>query len=869
LPTRYPGISRKNERKKRPMRKKLNTKKAIGMLLIFAFLMSVVTSVHISPVNAQAAITQQTYALVDAIPNPTGVGQSTLLKFGISQALGSADLQWTGITMTITKPDGTTETLGPFVTDSTGSSFTQYTPTQVGNYTITTNFPNNTVAAPGFMDFERGSYIMPGTIMLASTATMTLEVTTEPLVYYPGHALPTEYWSRPIDPQLREWYSISGNWVTMPDNALALYNDNAPTTAHTLWAKDLTTGGLTGGLWGDGQIQASSESGDAYEGKFQSSVIINGILYYNVGSQGIDAAGIQAVDLHTGKDLWFKSGETLAFGQILYWNSYNVDGVYTYLWTTSMAEDFSTTWTAYDPFNGEWEYTFTNVPSGIATTRGPSGEILIYQIDFENGWMALWNSTLCGLQTAARGTPDMGSFASNVHMKTLDASNPLSYSWNVTIPKGLQAGTSFFAPFAKVYPDRIMSIFFNQTKVEVWALNLAGLTKTSTSTTLLFNEWWSAPSEWLTGSNTLHYSGATNYVKDGVIAVWDKELRIHYGFSVETGKYLWATAPEHYLDMYGWGNVEHTWYYAYGKLYSVGVAGILYAYDLKTGATTWTYKLTDAYKEPVTGENWWGWIDLITDGKIYLGTLEHSAEQPLPRGAPYICVNATDGTEIFRVNGMYRETRWGGNGIIGDSIIATMDTYDQRIYAIGKGASALTVNAPSVSVDFGKTIVIQGSVTDISPGTQTDAVKMRFPNGVPAVSDTSQSQWMLYVYKQFECPTDASGVPLIVSVLDANGNNRVVGTTTSDLTGAYKFSWKPDISGDYTVYVTFAGSGAYYGSVAQSAFFVENEVAATAAPTPTPASTADTYFVPAIAGLFVLIIIVLVLLVVMMMKKRP
>ena len=73
--------------------------------------------------------------------------------------------------------------------------------------------------------------------------------------------------------------------------------------------------------------------------------------------------------------------------------------------------------------------------------------------------------------------------------------------------------------------------------------------------------------------------------------------------------------------------------------------------------------------------------------------------------------------------------------------------------------------------------------------------------------------------------------------------------------------------GDF--YVTFAGSGAYYGSVAQSAFFVEEQAAATAALTPTPASTADTYFIPAIAGLFVLIIIVLALLVIMMMKKRP
>ena len=110
-----------------------------------------------------------------------------------------------------------------------------------------------------------------GTIMLASSKSSTLLVTSEPSqASYPGHSLPTEYWSRPIDPQLREWYSISGNWVARPDNSLALYNDDAPETAHALWAKDLTTGGLTGGLWGDGQVPAASESGDAYEGKFQT-----------------------------------------------------------------------------------------------------------------------------------------------------------------------------------------------------------------------------------------------------------------------------------------------------------------------------------------------------------------------------------------------------------------------------------------------------------------------------------------------------------------------------------------------------------------------------------------------------------------------
>jgi hypothetical protein len=145
---------------------------------------------------------------------------------------------------------------------------------------------------------------------------------------------------------------------------------------------------------------------------------------------------------------------------------------------------------------------------------------------------------------------------------------------------------------------------------------------------------------------------------------------------------------------------------------------------------------------------------------------------------------------------------------------------------------------------------------------------MRFPNGVAAVSDESQSGYMMYVYKQFECPTDTTGVPVSIAVIDANGNYREIGTTTSDATGYYSFNWTPDIAGKYTVYVTFAGSNAYYGSVATISFVVDEAPEATAQPTATPASPADLYFVPAIAGLFVLVIIVLVMLV-LMMRKRP
>jgi len=57
---------------------------------------------------------------------------------------------------------------------------------------------------------------------------------------------------------------------------------------------------------------------------------------------------------------------------------------------------------------------------------------------------------------------------------------------------------------------------------------------------------------------------------------------------------------------------------------------------------------------------------------------------------------------------------------------------------------------------------------------------MRFPMVFPAVSDDVQSEWMLYVYKQFARPSTATGVPVTLSVVDSKRNYRDIGSTTSD-----------------------------------------------------------------------------------------
>jgi hypothetical protein len=327
---------------------------------------------------------------------------------------------------------------------------------------------------------------------------------------------------------------------------------------------------------------------------------------------------------------------------------------------------------------------------------------------------------------------------------------------------------------------------------------------------------------------------------------------------------MWGpTVSQNYRDQYYITGTTT----AYGNVYLAGVGGTVYAYDVTTGKLNWNYSVVDTYVEFKTAPNWWQYIAFASDGKLYVGHCEHSSGDPKPRGAPFICFNATTGDIVWQIDGAFRQTMWGGSAIIGDSIIATMDTYDQQIYAVGKGPSSTTVStSPST---LGNSVTIMGTVMDVSPGTSQDTIKLRFPNGVPAVSDDSQSDWMLYVYKQFSQPSDATGVPVTLSVVDENGNYREIGTATSDASGFYSYSYTPDIPGKYTVYASFAGSAAYYPSHAVTAFTAD-EAIATATPIPQQtglATTADllTYLSVGVIAIIIAIAIVGLLL----LRKRP
>jgi hypothetical protein len=249
-----------------------------------------------------------------------------------------------------------------------------------------------------------------------------------------------------------------------------------------------------------------------------------------------------------------------------------------------------------------------------------------------------------------------------------------------------------------------------------------------------------------------------------------------------------------------------------GKLFSCGYAGKMYAYDLNTGNPLWTYDAKDEFSEQLWSNNWALYPAFFTsDNKIVLFNTEHSTIDPKARGSPLICLDAENGDELWTLN--LRGHHWGGHPLMADSVIVTINSMDNRIYAIGKGPSAITVEGPLASVPKGDGVTLVGKVTDICAGSEDSAIQARFPNGVPCVADHNMKEWMQYVYNQFERP-NVDGVPVKIEIVDPNGGYAWIGTATTDAFGNYGYTFKPTIEGQYMIMATFDGSGAYWGSTA-------------------------------------------------------
>ena len=298
-------------------------------------------------------------------------------------------------------------------------------------------------------------------------------------------------------------------------------------------------------------------------------------------------------------------------------------------------------------------------------------------------------------------------------------------------------------------------------------------------------------------------------------------------YDVYTGNKLWESEAQADFNPFGyfsWVSLMNVYgsSISHGKLFTTGYTGAVYAYDLYNGTLIWK-------QEAPTGGEIFKYYTLFhgvtADNKIYIGTHEHSADTPLLKGAKTRVYDVNTGEEVWSMIGWAHP----GTMAIADGVLTYWNNYDHQVYAVGKGASSTTIEMTNDVVESGKSVMIKGTVTDVSPGTKQSEQSLRFPNGVPAVSDESQSAWMEYVYMQKPRPTNVTGVTVTLSVVDANGNYRTIGTTTADADGFYSYNWMPDIDGQYTIYATFEGSESYWPSHAVTAFNVDA--------TPAPSAT--------------------------------
>jgi len=798
--------------------KKLAKTSTIALILTLTF---AATFVALPIVSAHdPPWTVPTYAYMYASPDPIGVGQTALVIMWLDKipptAAGAGGDRWCNLKVEVTKPDGSKETLGPFTSDPVGGSWTSYTPDQVGTYTFVFSFPGQVVSpynpVTGVPGNTRSPYI--NDTYAASSATATLTVQQDPIPDTPSYPLPTDYWTRPIEGQNTAWVIIASNWLAGSHIVGKVQPDGtAPNSPHIMWTKPISDGGVVGGSR-TGIEGVTYYDGTAYESPFGTPIIISGRLYYEQPrSASGSGGGYVCVDLRTGEEIWyndygyteifypgwgtFLSSNAPSFGQLYDYESGNQHGVIRngYLWNNA--------WNAYDPLTGNWLFNLTNVPSGTQV-YGPNGEILRYVLNTANKWLGLWNNT---------AAPDLlaGTTSSNAWQwrpigKTADAST--AYSWNVSVP-WLPTGASV----VKVIPDDLllgMNGSFpgvgSSDPYTMWAISL----KPATRGELLWMKTYDAPAGNITRGAGPQWMGTFVDPDVRVFLKYDKETIQWSGYSLDNGSLLWGPTPsEHDLNYYS--DVGLTRYaVAYGKLYSAGYSGIVYCYDLKNGSLLWTYNSPTGLASP--WPNWPLGIGAIADEKVYLFTTEHSANAPHWVGVKMHCIDAFTGEEIWTVSGYGCQ----GGMAVADGYLIYLNLYDMQIYCIGKGPSATTLTGPETTISLGEEVLIRGTVTDQSAGTKQDEQAARFPNGVPAISDEYQDEWMEYVYMQKPIPADATGVEVVLETLDPNGNFYEIGRATSSMSGVFGCAFTPEVPGLYKIIATFEGSESYYRSYAET-----------------------------------------------------
>ena len=860
---------------------KLSLLVAVLVILIVPSVMQIA-----QPVIAATAEDMPVYLKVYAEPNPIGVGQVMYISLFFTKPIpivgssGGGSL-YTGLTVDVVKPDGSKTTLGPYTSDTTGGvGGIEFTPEVTGNYTVQAFYKGQTISGVA------NGVTLTYNILATQSDVVTFVVQDQQIQGQPLVPLPTEYWSRPIYATNYMWSQLGGNWWGLgkpsftdtggydaTGNNFNPYSA-APNSAHVMWVKPTAFGGQVGGpISGDQESQYTSTS--ILYRQFEP-IILNGIIYYkcypNVPTTTTSAAtpGWDAVDLRTGKLVWHKdTNDTLVFGMNMQFHTVQEYGTQAFLVaigpSVGTGAQAYNVWRMYDPMTGYFIANITSVPSTTASGLVETGDdnaqgaVYIHTVNgtYPNLTLTLWNSTLC-LQ---------GPTMTSVIRPSGNINYTRGYQWSVAIPSQISGQNITDMKNTLKNPSLAISARTNE------VILLRGYGESMDTFASEFGE----GSEIELGMNaktgqvlwgpvnrTLprFHEVSVLAAGEGYYVEQDKDTNVATVYNLQTGAQVGSPVQ---LVGTALSTLSRGGAIAYGKCYIWDFGGYVNAIDLKTGTLAWTYTPRPAgYNTPYGVYPLWHFgSHSIADGKLFLSE-SRMYDPPIFADAHKLAINCTDGSLVWMGLGFYgREP-----SAVADGYLVAYNSYDSQIYTYGKGPTQLTVSAPQTSIGNGKSLIISGSITDVSAGTTDSDRSARFPTGVGCVSDASQTDWMAYVYMQQPKPTNATGVPVTLSVVDANGNYRTIGTTTSTTEGYYTYTWTPDIAGSYVVYAQFLGSESYWPSTAVSSFVVDQPTQATIAPTAQPVSTVDQYFLPGIAAVIVVIVIVGALIILLQRKHQ-
>jgi hypothetical protein len=892
---------------------------AVLMILSIAASMIVSASVYYPPGTHYT-----TYAQINVAPNPVGVGQIVTVNLYLAVPLETSEPAGPSMVY-ITDPDGHETEHGPYFSDATGGTYMTFTPDQTGEWEVYWHYPGQTLTGPTADSLPRPGW---GEMIAdpSTSPTIHLTVQEEPisLSAYPITPLPTRWWQTPVTAEnVQEWYKICGPWLGYSPNDFAAcgglglnngFENNVcnPYTedvlsGHVIWTLPWGAGGIPGGIFG-GTEHSNYWMTRQYSPNF-APIIMNGILYsqqYTYAKTTGALDGILAVDLYTGEEVFrIDTATTLVAGHMQYVKNVNEYGVRgPWLWTEGTPEGVElpahsgTTMNMWDAFNGNYIGSIINCSAGFGgytamrSALDESGGLVGYYVSNTPGnttvypnsggsmvvenlgsHLVMWNMTTCLSSGGFRGpfpSPSKGfvqDFSLGIQY-SVDLPTEIDGEEIAGLPWGMWSSGASYADYS--YTPLLMAGFVHgnvgsgyeqagfvsvcsMDGVDGHQLMLKNLTYADEPT---LRPWTRIGGNY--GDGKLFMFGGVGYEN------WHGSA-----YDLRTGAHLWEMqlTPLEGYEIHPYDVFNFKSMYANGVELIFGFGGDIWGVNATTGEQMWVTNTNALIGDPGIETPYgiwplWIFAAQCQSGNVAYFGIGHEYDPPLFHGAQVLALNMTNGDLIWHELGTYTRAH-----AIAQGVYIAMNEYDNQVYAFAKGPTQITVSAPSVGVTTATPITISGTITDVSPGTKQSAVALNFPNGLPCVSDESQSHWMEYVYQQQPLPTNATGVPITISVTDSNDNTYEIGTVTSDASGTFGFTWTPIIPGEFTVVATFDGSNSYYGSCAEAHFYASDVPAPTPEPTPEPASVADIYFLPMSIVTIILIVIVGAVLFLMLRKR--